>query len=92
MDKNLLVNKLWKKATAAKTHTGEATKSTIQAIFLQYSTLLLEEVSQPWAKIVEEQINYSPFTNIYSVQHTEKHPRSWNSFMECVQLHLQTIF
>jgi hypothetical protein len=29
---------LWKKATAAKTHTGENIESNIQVIFLQYST------------------------------------------------------
>ena len=92
MDENLPVNKSWKKATAAKTCTGEAVESTIQAIFLQYSTLLFEEVSRPWAKIVKEQIDTAPFTNIYGVQHHEKHPRSWNSFMECVQLHLQSVF
>ena len=91
-DENPPVVKSWKKATAAKTHTGENIESTIQPIFLQYSTLLLEEASQPWAKIVKEQIDTAPFTNIYGVQHHEKHPRSWNSFMECVQLHLQSVF
>ena len=71
-----------KQATAAKTCTGENAESTIQAIFLQYSTLLLE---------VKEQIDTALFTDIYGVQHHEKHPRSWNSFMEYVQLHLQTV-
>jgi len=91
-DENLPFYKSWKKASSAKTCTREAIESTFQAIFLQYSTLLFEEARQPRAKIVQNQINYSPFTNIYGVQHTEKHPMSWNSFMECVQLHLQTIF
>jgi hypothetical protein len=80
-----------KQATAAKTCTGENAESTIQAIFLQYSTLLLEEASRPWAKIIKEQIDTALFTDIYGVQHHEKHPRSWNSFMEYVQLHLQTV-
>ena len=80
------------KVTAAKTHTGEIIESTIQSIILQYSPLLSEEASRPWAKIVEEQIDAAPFTNIYGVQHNEKCPRSWNSFMECVQLHLQSVF
>jgi hypothetical protein len=91
-DENPPVIKMWKKATAAKTRTGENVDSTIQAVFLQYSTLLSEEASRPWAKIVEAQIDCDPFTDIYGVQHTEKRPRSWNSFMECVQLHLQTVF
>jgi hypothetical protein len=77
MNENLPVIKFWKKATAAKTRTGENIESTIQAIFLQYSTLLSEEASRPWAKVVEEQIDNAPFTNIYGVQHKEKHPRSW---------------
>ncbi len=37
-------------------------------------------------------VDCNPFTNIYGVQNQEKRPRSWNSFMECVQLHLQTVF
>ena len=48
--------------------------------------------SLPWAKIFKEQIDTAPFTDIYGVQHQEKRHRSWNSFMECVQLHLQSIF
>ena len=92
MDENPPVIKSWKKATAAKTRTGETVESTIQAIFLQYSTLLSEEASRPWAKIVEEQIDTAPLSDIYGVQHQEKRPRSWNSFMECVQLHLQSVF
>jgi hypothetical protein len=54
MDENPLVIKFWKKATAAKTRTGENIESTIQAIFLQYSTLLSEEGSRPWAKVIKE--------------------------------------
>ena len=69
MDENLPVNKSWKKATAAKTRTGENIESTIHAIFLQYSTLLSEKASRPWDKIFEEQIDTAPFTDIYSVQH-----------------------
>ena len=87
------VVKMWKKATAVKAHTGENIESTIQAILLQYSTLLLEESSRPWAKIVTAQMDCDPFANIiYGVQHTKRHPRSWTSFMECVQLHLQAVF
>jgi hypothetical protein len=70
------VNEMWKTATTAKTCTGVAIESTIQAIFLQYSTILLEETSWPWIKIVEEEIDCSPFSDINGVQHTKKHPRS----------------
>jgi hypothetical protein len=91
-DENPLVIKSLKKATAAKTRTGENVESTIQAIFLQYFTHLSEEASRPWFKIVKEQIDTAPFTDIYGAQHQVKRPRSWNSFMECVQLHLQSVF
>ena len=43
---NLLVINLWKKATVVKTHTSEAVESTIHEVFMQYSTLLLEEARQ----------------------------------------------
>jgi hypothetical protein len=41
-DENPPIVKMWKKAIAAKTFTGENVESTIQAVFFQYSTLLSE--------------------------------------------------
>ena len=46
-DENPPVIKSWKKATAAKTGTGEAVESTIQAIFMQYATQLSETTCRP---------------------------------------------
>ena len=60
MDENPLVIKLWKKATAAKTRTGEAIESAIQAIFMQYSTQLPETAHCSWTTIVGEQIDCEP--------------------------------
>ena len=91
-EENPPVIKSWKKATAAKTRTSEAVASAIHEIFMQYSTLLSEEARRPWTKIVEEQINSEPYTDVYGIQHSEKRAASWSSFMECVQLHLQTVF
>jgi hypothetical protein len=46
-DENPPELKSWKKATAAKTRTGEAVESAIQAIFMQYSTQLSETAHCP---------------------------------------------
>ena len=50
-DENPPVVKTRKKATAAKTHTGENVESTIQAVFLQHSTLLSEEQVGPGQRL-----------------------------------------
>lgn len=47
MDENPLDDKSWKKVTAAITCTGENIEFIYKAIFLKYSTLLLEEASRP---------------------------------------------
>jgi len=92
MDENPPVIKLWKKATAAKTCTGEAVESAIQAIFMQYSTQLSETARRTWTTIVGEQIDCKPWMDVYGNEHPKKRPASWTSFLECIQLHLQTVF
>ena len=52
MDENQPVQKSWKKDTAAIKCTGETIESTIQATFLQYSTLHSEEANPSWEKIL----------------------------------------
>ena len=64
-DENPPVIKSWNKATAAKTHTGEAVEAAIQVIFMQYSTQLSETARHPWTTIVGEQINCEPWTDVY---------------------------
>ena len=91
-DENSPVLQSWNKATAAKLLTSKALGSAGQAIFLQYSTQLLETVCCPWTTMVREQINCEPWTDVYGTKHPTKRPASWTSFQECVQLHLQTIF
>ncbi len=92
MDENPPVIKSWKKATAIQTRTSEAIETMIHEVFIQHSTLLSKEAGQPWTKIVKEQINSEPWTNVYWVQHPKKCTVSWTSFMECIQLFLQTVF
>ena len=91
-DENHPVMKSWKKATSAKTRTGEAIESAIQAIFMQYSTQLLETVHCPWTTIIVEKVDCKPWTDAYGNEHPTKHPASWTSFLECMQLNLQAVF
>jgi hypothetical protein len=91
-DENPHVIKSWKKATAAKTCSGEAVESTIQAIFMQYATKLSETAHRPWTTIVGEQISCEPWTDVYGTEHPMKRPAFWTSFLECIQLHLQAVF
>ena len=52
----------------------------------------MEKARQPWTKIVTEQIDASPCTDIQGVEHADQHCRSWNSFIECMRFHLLTVF
>ena len=91
-DESSPVLQAWTKATAAKIRSQEAIESAGQAIFLQYSTQLSETARRPWTTIVGEQINCEPWTDVYGVEHPTKRSATWDSFRECVQLHLQTVF
>ena len=84
--------KSWKKATSAKTCPGDAVESAIQAIFMQYSTQLSETAHHPWITIIGEQIDCKPWADVYGKEHPTKHAASWTSFLECIQLNLQTVF
>ena len=61
-----------KKATAAKERMGKAIETAIQEIFMQYSTLLLEEARHPWSKFFGEQIDCEPWTDAFGVQQLNK--------------------
>jgi hypothetical protein len=91
-DENPPVLKTWKKAIAAKTRTSEALESARQVIFMQYATQLSETARHPWSTIVGEQTNCEPWVDVYGKEHPKKHSASWTSFLECIQLHLQTVF
>jgi hypothetical protein len=64
------------KATEAVAHQKEATKSFIAKVFQLYSNLLTEEARRSWCKILGEQMNVTPWTNLFVVEHAEKHHRS----------------
>ena len=34
----------------------------------------------------------TPWSDLFGIEHTEKHHRSWASFMDCVTFHLLSVF
>ena len=57
-----------------------------------YSNLLMEEARRPWSKILGKQIEVTPWTNLFGVEHAEEQKWSWKSFMNCVIFHLLSVF
>ena len=80
------------KATEAITREKETCESLITQVFQLYSNLLTEEARRPWSKILGEQIEVTPWTNLFGVEHTEEQKKSWQSFMDCITFHLLTVF
>ena len=69
-DENPPEKKAVQKATKAATCKQETCKSIIQVFWL-YSNLLKEEARRPWSKILGEQIDMTPCTNLFRVNHTK---------------------
>ena len=61
-------------------------------MFQLYSNLLSEEARRPWSKILGEQLDVTPWTDLFGVEHTKKQKRSWLSFMDCITFHLLMVF
>ena len=74
------------KATEAVTLDKETCESLITQVFQLYSSLLTEEARRPWSKILGEQIEVTPWTDSFVVEHTKKKTRLWQSFMDCITL------
>jgi len=83
-DENSPKEKAVQKATEAGTNADAAIESIINQVFQLYSNLLTEEARRPWCKILKEQIDISPWIDLFGVEHVKKHKRSWSSFMDCV--------
>ena len=64
------------KATEAVTREKETCKSLIAQVFQLYSNLHTEDARRPWSKILGEQIDVTPRTNLFGVEHTEEQKRS----------------
>ena len=54
--------------------------------------LIAEKSRQPWTKIMQEQVEASPWTDLQGFKHAEQHGKSWDSFLGCVMFHLVTVF
>jgi protein involved in ribonucleotide reduction len=91
-DANPPEEKAAEKATEAVAHANETMESIANQVFQLYSNLLMEEARRPWNKILGEQIDYTPWIDLFGVKHADKRKRSWSSFMDCVTFHLQTVF
>ena len=78
-------------ATACNKAKGEMVLVAVHV--LQLSSNLLEgKARQPRTKMVAEQIDAAPWTDIQGVKHSDTHCKSWDSFMKCVRFHLLTVF
>ena len=91
-DANPPKEKVVQNATEAGTHADEAVESTTNQVFQLYSNLLVNDARRPWNKVLEEQIDCSPWIDLFGVKHAEQHKRSWSSLMDCMTFHLQTVF
>ena len=90
-DKARLVQAAKTAATAYEKAKAEMA-SVAEQVFELYSMLIAEKARQPWTKLVQEQVEAAPWTDLQGVEHAEQHTKSWNSFLECVRFHLLTVF
>jgi hypothetical protein len=80
------------KAMEASACAKEDVEPIINQAFQLYSNLLAKEAQRPWIKVLEEQIDCTLWTELYRVEHVEKHRRSWSLFMDCIIFHLLRTF
>ncbi len=77
------------KTAATAYEKAKADKASVaEQVFQLYSTLIAENTRQPWTKIEQEQIEAALWTDLQGVKHAEQRAKPWDSFMECVRLHL----
>eukprot|EP00804_Cyclotella_cryptica_P018031 CCRYP_008321-RA/>CCRYP_008321-RA protein AED:0.23 eAED:0.23 QI:0/-1/0/1/-1/1/1/0/282 len=61
-------------------------------VFQLYANLLTEEARQPWDLIVKEQMESTPFHDIFGVERKKTPGKTSESFRRCQLLHLQSCF
>eukprot|EP00804_Cyclotella_cryptica_P029174 CCRYP_005340-RA/>CCRYP_005340-RA protein AED:0.42 eAED:1.00 QI:0/-1/0/1/-1/1/1/0/448 len=61
-------------------------------VFQLYANLLTAEARQPWDLIVKEQMESSPFHDIFGVKRKKSPGKMSESFKRCQLLHLQSCF
>ena len=84
--------KVVEKASEAVAREEETIESLTAQVFQPYSNLLSEEARRPWMKILGEQIDVTPWTNLFGAEHAKEQKRSWLSFMDCITFHLLLVF
>eukprot|EP00804_Cyclotella_cryptica_P007807 CCRYP_001401-RA/>CCRYP_001401-RA protein AED:0.43 eAED:1.00 QI:0/0/0/1/0/0.5/2/0/261 len=60
--------------------------------FKLYGNLHSDKACQPWEKVIKAQVTRAPWEDIKGVPHTETPTKTWDSFHECVMLHLPQVF
>ena len=60
--------------------------------FACYASLLSEDARYQWDKIVSSQVDTAPWTDLRGRVQPDARVKSYLSFMDCVTLHLQTVF
>ena len=60
--------------------------------FKLYGNLLSDEAWQPWEKVILARPTKCPWEDVHGVTHDETPTKNWDSFMECITLHLQQVF
>ena len=72
---------------------AEAKTDVIKAqIFQLYANLLLDKAHQPWDKMVKTQTDTVAWDDLKGEVHQSKGCKTWESFLDCVMFHLQTMF
>lgn len=60
--------------------------------FKLYRSLLSDKARQTWEEIIKTEVTLAPWEGVNGVMHTETPIKTWNSFDDCVMLHLQQVF
>ena len=62
------------------------------AFFSTYEMTLAGDPKHVWEKIVREQTESAPYTDVRGVEHAKKAGKTPDSFQECIRFHLQSVF
>jgi hypothetical protein len=79
-------------ATEAQAKAQSVVVHIASQIFQLYSNFLLEEARQPWSKILDKQIDSSPWKDLRGVVHNSPRSKTWDSFQECIMFHMLMVF
>ena len=81
-----------KKANAELAKKKGKAKAAAEGFFSLYANLLSEDARYHWEKIVKEQCETYPWTNLQGEECGRERPKSLQSFKDCVKFHLLNVF